>query len=214
MGSAIVYRLAEGSAALMTPAPGHDASELATSLPEGTVFFIVDTSEIPPVGIAELDVDFDSETVTQKPPNLDALKDSALVTVREIAQDIRRQIATSAPVERSLNWVLKAVFGAAWKAKEISANPANLALAAFSDIAEAGFKLETDLTGENPVELRDRSLEKAALFFYASQIVEGMERLAEVRIPNAASVNELETVITDLRVLEGDARAKMEQLGG
>ena len=211
MGSAIVYRLAEGSAALMTPAPGHDASELATSLPEGTVFFIVDTSEIPPVGIAGLDVDFDSETVTQKPPNLEALKASALVTVREIAQEIRGQIAAAAPVERSLNWVLKAVYGAAWKANETAASPA---LAAFSDIAEAGFKLETDLTGENPVQLRDRSLEKAALFFYASQLVEGMERLAEVRIPNAASVNELETVITDLRVLEGDARAKMEQLGG
>lgn len=211
MGSAIVYRTAEGAAALMAPAPGHDVSELAESLPEDTVFFFVGTSEVPPAGIAGLDVDFDSKTVTQKPPNLDALRASALETARETAQQIRRQIATSAPVERSLNWVLKAVYGAAWKANETAANPA---LAPFSAIAEAGFKLETDLTGEDPAQVRDRSLEKAAAFFNASQLVEGMERLAEVRIPNAASVDELEAVSTDLRVLEGDALAKMEQLGG
>lgn len=110
MGSAIVYRTTEGATALMAPAPGHDVADLAKTLPEGAVFFTVETSEIPAVGIAGLEVDFDSQTVTQKPPNLDALKASALETVRETAQGIRRQIATSAPVERSLNWVLKAVY--------------------------------------------------------------------------------------------------------
>jgi hypothetical protein len=211
MGSAIVYRLAEGSAALLIPAPGHDAGELAASLPEGAVFFIKDTSEIPPVGIDQLDVDFDSETVTQKPPNLEALKASALLAVREIAQEIRGQIATSAPVERSLNWILKAVYGAAWKANETAANPA---LAPFSAIAEAGFKLETDLTGEDPVTVRDRSLEKATLFFYANQLVEGMERLAEDRIPAAADTAELEIIITQLRELETQARSNLETLNG
>ena len=211
MGSAIVFRTAEGAAALMAPAPGHDVADLAKTLPEGAVFFIVETSEIPAVGIAGLDVDFDAQTVTQKPPNLDALKASALETVRETAQQIRRQIATSAPVERSLNWVLKAVYGAAWKANETAANPA---LAPFSAIAEVGFRLETDLTGEDPVQVRDRSLEKATAFFNASQLVEGMERLAEARIPAASSLAELETVITDLRVLEGDALERLSQFTG
>lgn len=209
MGSVIVYRTAEGAAALLVPAPGHDVADLATTLPEGAAFFTVDTSEIPPVGIAGLDVDFDSETVTQKPPNLEALKASALVTVREIAQEIRGQIAASAPVERSLNWVLKAVYGAAWKANETAANPA---LAPFSAIAEAGFKLETDLTGEDPVAVRDRSLEKAARFFYANQLVEGMERLAEDRIPAATDPAELEIIITQLRELETQARSNLETL--
>ena len=211
MGSAIVYRTTEGAAALMAPAPGHDVADLAKTLPEGAVFFTVETSEIPAVGIAGLEVDFDSQTVTQKPPNLDALKARALETVRETAQQIRRQIATSAPVERSLNWVLKAVYGAAWKANETAANPA---LAPFSAIAEAGFRLETDLTGEDPVKVRDRSLEKAAAFFNASQLVEGMERLAEARIPAASSLEGLETVITDLRVLEGDALERLSQFMG
>jgi hypothetical protein len=209
MGSVIVYRTAEGAAALLVPAPGHDVADLATTLPEGAAFFTVDTSEIPPVGIAGLDVDFDSETVTQKPPNLEALKASALVTVREIAQEIRGQIAASAPVERSLNWVLKAVYGAAWKANETAANPA---LAPFSAIAEAGFKLETDLTGEDPVTVRDRSLEKAAWFFHANQLVEGMERLAEDRIPAATDTAELEIIITQLRELETQARSNLETL--
>lgn len=211
MSSAIVYRVAEGAAALLVPAPGHDVADLAETLPENAAYFIVETSEIPPVGIAGLDVDFDSETVTQKPPNLDALKDSAMVTMRETAQDIRRQIAASAPVERSLNWVLKAVYAAAWKANETADNPA---MAPFTVIAEAGFKLETDLTGEDPVALRDRSLEKAALFFNASQLVEGMERLAEGRIPTAATVAELEAIIAQLQNLEAEALEKLSQFVG
>jgi len=70
------------------------------------------------------------------------------------------------------------------------------------------------LTGEDPVQVRDRSLEKAAAFFNASQLVEGMERLAEARIPAASSLEELETVITDLRVLEGDALERLSQFMG
>lgn len=209
MGSAIVYRTAEGANALVAPAPGHDVADLAKTLPEGAAFFIVETSEIPAVGIAGLDVDFDSQTVTQKPPNLDALKASALETVREISQEVRRQIAALAPVERSLAWVLKAFYAAAWKAHETVENPA---LAQLRVIAETGFQLETDLTGEDPTQVRDRSLEKAALFFNASQLVEGMERLAEERIPAAADVAELDTTVNQLRDLETQARNTIETL--
>ena len=68
------------------------------------------------------------------------------------------------------------------------------------------------MTGEDPTQVRDRSLEKAALFFSANQLVEGMERLAEERIPAAADVAELDTTINQLRDLETQARNTIETL--
>jgi hypothetical protein len=142
-------------------------------------------------------------------PDLQELKDHALSTARGIALDVRRQIATSASPERALSWVLKAVYGAVWQVDEAAANPL---LAALTATAQAGFQLEADITGEDPVVLRDRSLEKAGLFFQAQQLVEGMERLAEDRIPTATNLAELDTITTQLRALETQARTTIETL--
>ncbi|WIY23668.1 hypothetical protein [Parasedimentitalea psychrophila] len=142
-------------------------------------------------------------------PDLQTLKDSALAVVRGIALEVRREIAASASPECSLIWVLKAVCGAVWQLNDAAANPR---LDGVSAIAQAGFKLETDITGEAPVAVRDSSLEKAGLFFNAHQIVEGMERLAEDRIPTATTLAEQDTVTTQLRAWQTQARSTIETL--
>ena len=144
-------------------------------------------------------------------PDLQELKDNALSSARDIALDVRRQITTSASPERALSWVLKAVYGAVWQVNEAAANPL---LASLSATAQAGFQLEADITGEDPVSVRDRSLEKAGLFFQANQIVEGMERLAEDRIPAATTIAELDAITAQLRALETQTLTKLAQITG
>ncbi len=209
MSQVIIYQNNEGAAAIMSPAPGLIASDLAAVLPEDTRHFLMDVSALPSVGVAQMNVDFDLQTVIVKPPNLEAEKDRALSTARGIALEVRRQIATSASPERALSWVLKAVYGAVWQVNEAAANPL---LASLSATAQAGFQLEADITGEDPVSVRDRSLEKAGLFFQANQLVEGMERLAEDRIPVATTIAELDTITTQLRALETQTLTKLAQI--
>jgi hypothetical protein len=209
MSQVIIYQNNEGAAVIMSPAPGHEAAELAATLPEGVRHFLVDVSALPSVGVAQMNVDFDLQTVVVKRPNLEAEKDKALSTARGIALDVRRQITTSASPERALSWVLKAVYGAVWQVNEAAANPL---LASLSATAQAGFQLEADITGEDPVSVRDRSLEKAGLFFQANQLVEGMERLAEDRIPAAATIAELDTITAQLRALETQTLTKLAQI--
>lgn len=208
MSQVIIYQNDAGGAAIMSPAPGHSADVLTATLPEGTRHFLMDISALPTGGVAQLDVDFDLQTVLAKPPNLQIEKDNALETARGIALDVRRQITTTSSPERALSWVLKAVYGAVWQVNEAAANPL---LAPLSAIAQSGFQFEADITGEDPVMVRDRSLEKAGLFFKANQLVEGMERLAEDSIPTATTIGELETITTQLRALEAQTLTTLAQ---
>ena len=211
MSQVIIYQNNEGNAAVMSLAPGYDAVELAATLPEGSHQFVMDLGSFPPVGISQMNVDFDLQTVVVKPPNLEVEKDHALSTARGIALDVRRQISTSASPERALSWVLKAVYGAVWQVNEAAANPL---LASLSATSQAGFQLEADITGEDPISVRDRSLEKAGLFFQANQLVEGMERLAEDRIPATTTIAELDTITAQLRALETQTLTKLAQITG
>ena len=68
MSQVIIYQNNEGNAAVMSLAPGYDAVELAATLPEGSHQFVMDLGSFPPVGISQMNVDFDLQTVVAKPP--------------------------------------------------------------------------------------------------------------------------------------------------
>ena len=176
--------------------PDHRGTEYW--LADGTHQTITEIGVVPP----------ESALNAAPPPSLDELKETALSTMRGIALQVRHQIAASASPERALSWVLKAVYGAVWQVNEAAANPL---LASLSTAAQAGFQLEADITGEDPVALRNRALEKAGLFFQANQLVEGMERLAEDRIPTATTIVELDTITTQLRTLETQSLGALAQ---
>lgn len=144
-------------------------------------------------------------------PGLDERKSSALAEARQIAHRVRRNIAGLTDTDRALGWVLKAVFGAVWRVNELAQNPH---LAALSGIAEQGFEREAGLTGEAASDIRDRSVAKAGAFFLALQLVEGMERLAESQIPAAATSEDLDAAITNLRALETQALDQIASLNG
>lgn len=209
MTQVIIYQNKEGAPEIMSPAPGHDTSALIAMLPDDRPHFLLDKDALPPVGVANLDVDFDAQTVAIKPPNLDALKDEALAEARSAAIAVRHQIAGTASTERAVGWVLKALFAGVWQINDQAPNPL---LKPLADVAAAGFGIETDLTGENPADVRDRSVEKAGGFFTALQLVEGMERVAENQISAAETPEALAQTVTQLRALEAQALTKLSAL--
>ncbi|UWQ00858.1 hypothetical protein K3X44_10060 [Aliiroseovarius crassostreae] len=144
-------------------------------------------------------------------PTLEEQKASALAEARRVASQYRRQIAEHVPEERAIAWVLKAAFGSAWALHE--KNP-TLADSQLATAAQSGFAAEAAITGEDARDLRDRALSKSVLFFQATQVVEGMERLAEARIPAVTNPEELEATIDELRAQEEAAAAQLVTLKG
>ncbi|WP_171178660.1 hypothetical protein [Ruegeria sp. HKCCD8929] len=135
-------------------------------------------------------------------------KADALGVARQIAVDVRQQIAGAATVHRALAWAVKMPYAMVWAAHEAEGDPDG-PFAPFAAVAEAGFRIEADVTGETAVAIRDRAIEKNRMFFQATQLVEGMERLAEDRIPAAADAAGLQAAIAELQTLEA---AAMDQL--
>lgn len=140
-------------------------------------------------------------------------KRDALAVARATAIDIRRTIAESAPLERAVAWVNKVQYAIAWATHEAQSDP-NGPLAAVATTAEAGFQIEADVTGETAIFLRDRTIAKNAVFFKATQLVEGMERLAETVIPDAVDQAALDVAIAQLRDLEQQAMAQLATITG
>lgn len=160
---------------------------------------VTEIGEVPP-----------ANALDEEPPKpLEELKADALVEARGAAALVRSQIAGAATTERALGWVLKALFAGVW---QINAQAANPLLQPLADVAAHGFGIETELTGENPEAIRDRSVEKAGAFFLALQLVEGMERVAETLIGGANTAEALEGAITQLRALEAQALTKLAAL--
>ncbi|MEX0319445.1 MAG: hypothetical protein AB3N21_15910 [Ruegeria sp.] len=145
------------------------------------------------------------------PPSLDEQMASAVAEARQIAVDVRQQIAGAATVHRALAWAVKMPYAMVWAAHEAGGDPAG-PFAQFAAVAEAGFQIEADVTGETAVAIRDRAIAKNRMFFQATQLVEGMERLAEDRIPAAADAAELSDIITQLRDLQAGAMSTLETL--
>lgn len=144
-------------------------------------------------------------------PTLDELKVQAMAEARANAVRVRHQIAGQASIERALSWVLKSMFASIWQVNDRSPNQL---LQPMADVAAQGFKIETDLTGEDPAQLRDRSIQKVSGFFLALQLVEGMERVAETQITSAATAEALDATVAHLRQLETQALAQLASLGG
>lgn len=142
-------------------------------------------------------------------PTLEESKATALEQARDAAIAVRHQIAGTTSTEREIGWVLKALFAGIWQINEQAPSPL---LQPLADVAAAGFGIETELTGENPADVRDRSVEKAGGFFMALQLVEGMERVAENQISAAQTPEALAQTVTQLRALEAQALTKLSAL--
>ncbi|MBT2131230.1 hypothetical protein [Aliiroseovarius lamellibrachiae] len=143
------------------------------------------------------------------PPSLEEQKTAALQTASATASAYRRQIAKQAHEDRAIAWALKTPLALLWQMHEGTTDPAIVPLVAE---AQAGFEDEAEALGETPEELRAACIGKWVAFFRATQIVEGMERLAERRIPAAQSPEELQTVIAELQAKETVATAKLATL--
>jgi len=141
-------------------------------------------------------------------PSLAERKAAAIAQAQDIANNIRRTIAESAPIERAVSWVNKVPYALMWKAHEDSGD-ASGPLAAIATEAEAGFQIEADVKGTTAIALRDRTIEKNAKFFRATQLVEGMEGLAETIIPAAETEDQYTAAVARLQALQAQA---MEQL--
>lgn len=142
------------------------------------------------------------------PLSLDQRKAQAVGEAQAIAIDVRRQIGKRASPERVFGWVIKAQYAMVWAAHDaMQALPdVAAAFAPFATVAVEGFGHEVALTGEDAATVRDRALAKAAAYFRAMQVVEGMERLAEDGFPGASTEQELELLVADLRQQEATAR--------
>ncbi|MEP1637272.1 hypothetical protein [Ascidiaceihabitans sp.] len=140
--------------------------------------------------------------------DLEVLKAAAINQAHAIAVEARLQIANVDP-KRAIGWVMKAMFGGIWQANEQSPNAR---LQPLADVAAQGFGIEVEMTGEDPVALRDRAIEKSGAYFLALQLVEGMERIAEIQINAADTPEALAQAIAQLRVLEEQALEKLNQL--
>ncbi len=86
MTQVLIYQIAMGQAAIMSGAPGVEMADLIESLPEGTAHFTVDTGILPDGGVAAIDVDFDTQTVTPRDP-------ASLITSDMINAEKERRIA-------------------------------------------------------------------------------------------------------------------------
>lgn len=146
---------------------------------------------------------------TPPPPSLDEQKAAALRTASATASAYRRQIAKQAHEDRAIAWALKTPLALLWQMHEGTTDPLIAPLVAE---AQAGFEDEAEALGETPEELRAACIGKWVAFFRATQIVEGMERLAERRIPAAQTPEELQTVIAELQAKETAAAAKLATL--
>lgn len=175
----------------------------------GAEYWLADRSHhtITKIGEAPPEDALDAEP----PKPLDDLKADALAEAHSAAAMVRSQIAGTATTERALGWVLKALFAGVWQINDQAANPL---LQPLADVAAQGFGIETELTGEIPEAIRDRSVAKAGAFFLALQLVEGMERVAETLIGAADTPEALDAAITQLRALEAQAMGKLEVLSG
>jgi len=142
-------------------------------------------------------------------PTLEERKEAAIAKAHSIASDIRRQIAEYASVERGLSWINKVPYAAFWKLHEDGGDPAG----PFADLAaeaEEGFQIEADVRGTTAIALRDRTLAKNETFFRATQLVEGMEGLAETTIPAADDDDELDAAIAQLQTLQAQAMVQLD----
>ncbi len=146
---------------------------------------------------------------TLPPPSLEEQKTVALQAASATASAYRRQIAKHAREDRAIAWALKTPLALLWQMHEGAENPVIAPLVAE---AQAGFEDEAEATGETPEELRAACIGKWVAFFRATQIVEGMERLAERRIPAATTPEELQTVIAELQAKQATATAKLTTL--
>ena len=142
------------------------------------------------------------------PPPLPDMIASALGTVRATATALRTEIAGKVPPSRAIAWGFKTVFAMAWAVKDAGVNGFDELAAA----AEQGYDFEAQESGDVALDLRNRTLANASALFIASQIVEGMERLAEQMIPTATTHEELEQIIADLEARQVLAQQKLNTL--
>lgn len=144
-------------------------------------------------------------------PSLDERKEAAIAQAHDIAIGIRRTVAENAPIERAISWVNKVPYALMWKAHE-DGGDANGPLASVAAEAQAGFQIEADVKGTTAIALRDRTLAKNATFFRATQLVEGMEGLAETDIPAAADDEALDAAIAQLQTLQAQAMQQLDAI--
>lgn len=142
-------------------------------------------------------------------PDLADMKAHALDVARNSASAYRRQIAKHAHDDRAIAWALKTPLALLWQMHEGTTDPVIAPLVAE---ARAGFADEAEPANETPEELRAACIGKWLSFFRATQVVEGMERLAENRIPAAQTPAELQAVIVELQAKEVAATAKLTTL--
>lgn len=173
----------------------------------GETYWLADRSEHVVTGLGPLP----DGALTEMPPlTLAERKAAAIEGARGIAIKIRNQVAENAPVERAISWVNKVPYALMWKAHEDGGDP-NGPLAAAAAEAQAGFEIEATVKETTAIALRDRTIEKNARFFRATQLVEGMEGLAETIIPAAETEEQYTAAVAQLRALQAQA---MEQLAG
>lgn len=143
-------------------------------------------------------------------PTLEELKASARNAAENIAKKIRLNIANNASTERVAGWLLKTIFALSWAEYDDTSKKTE-ALRTLADVAKRGFELEGNITKEDPKKLRSRTIKSAGGLFLAQQIVEAIERTAEIDIAKASSKNELKATIKNLQSMQNDAQAQLEK---
>ena len=86
MPQVLVYQTAEGKAAIVSAAPDVEIATLIESLPENTLHFAIEADDLPEGGVAAMDVDFTTKTITAKDP-------ASLITSDMINAEKERRIA-------------------------------------------------------------------------------------------------------------------------
>ncbi|WP_052265144.1 hypothetical protein [Ruegeria sp. ANG-R] len=173
----------------------------------GETYWLADKSEHKVEVLGPLPVD----ALTEKPaPTLDERKDAAIQEARGIATEVRHTIAKNVPPSRAIAWIGKTPYALIWKAHENGGDPDG-PLREIAAEARAGFEIEAAVKETTAEALRDSTIAKNSRFFRATQLVEGMEGLAETVIPAAVDVEQLEAAILQLQGLQEQA---MEQLEG
>lgn len=176
----------------------------------GTTFWLPDGQEVRITGLG-VDVP-EGSSLEPLPPSFEAQRDGAIATAVDLASEYRSAVLAVRP-ERATGWLLKALFAAVAQmdAGAPEVNPARAALAA---LADQGFQIEADITGEQPDELQESAVRSASALFLALQLVEGMERLATRLIPATQDQAALDAVVEQLRALEVSAAEQLAQITG
>ncbi|WP_052265423.1 hypothetical protein [Ruegeria sp. ANG-R] len=144
---------------------------------------------------------------------LEERKAAAISEAFGIAIDIRKQVARNVHIVRAISWVNKVPYALMWKAHEDGGDE-NGPLAAIAAEAQAGFQIEADVKGTTAIALRDRTIEKNAKFFRATQLVEGMEGLAETIIPAAENDEQYSAAVAQLQSLQVQAMEQLKAITG